>query len=90
MPAVASLITNPGAVDATPVRRDARATRNVLDNARPLSLLLGAARSSGEISEHGRIVQYPVKPVPPYIGDIRPVLLGDAVAEGHRLSIEVH
>jgi hypothetical protein len=70
MPADASLITNLGETGAAPARPpDATITETlrqaVRHDARPLSLFLGAARTSGKIGEDSRIGERPVKPVPP-------------------------
>ena len=89
MQAVASPITNLGVMGAGPVRLTAAMSGNaleeVLPEARPLRLLLGAARASREIREDGRIGERPVKPIPPHVRDIGSVLLGTAVAVRHRL-----
>jgi hypothetical protein len=75
-------------------RRDVTVTGTVLQpvrhDARPLSLLLGTARASGEISEQGWIGERPVEPVPPHVSDVGAVLLRDAVPMSHSLESQVH
>jgi hypothetical protein len=46
--------------------------------------------STGQIGEPDWIGECPVKPVPPDVGDIGAVPLGDAVAVGQGLQSEVH
>lgn len=49
-----------------------------------------AIGAAGQVSKARRVWQRAVEAIPPQIGDIRAVFLGNAVAVGHRLEPQVH